>query len=145
VANFKKIRWSEMNVELVLARRMLKRSLPIYTLVPIFFLIKSQESMVTSLVSGLIVASGFYLGAFLMSFAAKVSLNFYYFSALFGYVARLIYIFGFLLLFRSLYPVDEMAMSMTVPIVFLSMLFLEMAMVIKRKDTDLDWANDNSS
>jgi hypothetical protein len=25
------------------------------------------------------------------------------------------------------------------------MLFLEMAMVIKRKDTDLDWANDNSS
>ena len=93
MANFKKIRWSEMNVELVLARRMLKRSLPIYTLVPIFFLIKSQESMVTSLVSGLIVASGFYLGAFLMSFAAKVSLNFYYFSALFGYVARLIYIY----------------------------------------------------
>ncbi|MDB4823400.1 hypothetical protein OAH44_01570 [Acidimicrobiia bacterium] len=145
MANFKKIRWSEMNVELVLARRMLKRSLPIYTLVPIFFLIKSQESMVTSLVSGLIVASGFYLGAFLMSFAAKVSLNFYYFSALFGYVARLIHIFGFLLLFRSFYPIDEMAMSMTVPIVFLSMLFLEMAMVIKRKDTDLDWANDNSS
>ena len=145
MANFKKIRWSEMNVELVLARRMLKRSLPIYTLVPIFFLIKSQESMVTSLVSGLIVASGFYLGAFLMSFAAKVSLNFYYFSALFGYVARLIYIFGFLLLFRSFYPIDEMAMSMTVPIVFLSMLFLEMAMVIKRKDTDLDWVNDNSS
>ena len=134
-----------MNVELVLARRMLKRSLPIYTLVPIFFLIKSQASLVTSLVSGLIVASGFYLGAFLMSFAAKVSLNFYYFSALFGYVARLIYIFGFLLLFRSFYPIDEMAMSMTVPIVFLSMLFLEMAMVIKRKDTDLDWANDNSS
>ena len=103
------------------------------------------ESMITSLVSGLIVASGFYLGAFLMSFAANISLNFYYFSALFGYVARLIYIFGFLLLFRNLYPIDEMAMSLTVPIVFLSMLFLEMAMVIKRKDTDLDWANDNSS
>ena len=127
-----------MNVELVLATRMLKRSIPIYTIVPLFFLIKSTESMVTSLVSGLI-------GAFLMSFAAKISLNFYYFSALFGYVVRLIYIFGFLLLFRNIYPIDEMAMSLTVPIVFLSMLFLEMAMVIKRKDTDLDWANDNSS
>jgi len=134
-----------MNVELVLATRMLKRSIPIYTIVPLFFLIKSTESMVTSLVSGLIVASGFYLGAFLMSFAAKISLNLYYFSALFGYVLRLIYIFGFLLLFRNIYPIDEMAMSLTVPIVFLSMLFLEMAMVIKRKDTDLDWANDNSS
>jgi hypothetical protein len=134
-----------MNVELVLATRMLKRSIPIYTIVPLFFLIKSTESMVTSLVSGLIVASGFYLGAFLMSFAAKISLNLYYFSALFGYVVRLIYIFGFLLLFRNIYPIDEMAMSLTVPIVFLSMLFLEMAMVIKRKDTDLDWANDNSS
>ena len=134
-----------MNVELILATRMLKRSLPIYTLVPLLFLIKSTESMITSLISGLIVASGFYLGAFLMSFAANISLNFYDFSALFGYVARLIYIFGFLILFRSLYPIDEMAMSLTVPIVFLSMLFLEMAMVIKRKDTDLDWANDNSS
>ena len=134
-----------MNVELVLATRMLKRSIPIYTIVPLFFLIKSIESMVTSLVSGLIVASGFYLGAFLMSFAAKISLNSYYFSALFGYVVRLIYIFGLLLLFRNIYPIDEMAMSLTVPIVFLSMLFLEMAMVIKRKDTDLDWANDNSS
>ena len=134
-----------MNVELILATRMLKRSFPIYTLVPLLFLIKSTESMITSLVSGLIVASGFYLGAFLMSFAANILLNFYYFSALFGYVARLIYIFGFLLLFRNLYPIDEMAMSLTVPIVFLSMLFLEMAMVIKRKDTDLDWVNDNSS
>jgi len=90
-----------MNVELILATRMLKRSFPIYTLVPVLFLIKSTESMITSLVSGLIVASGFYLGAFLMSFAANISLNFYYFSALFGYVARLIYIFGFLLLFRK--------------------------------------------
>ena len=44
-----------------------------------------------------------------------------------------------------LYSIDELAMSLTVPIVFLSMLFLEMAMVIKRKDRDLDWANDNSS
>ena len=59
-----------MNVELILATRMLKRSLPIYTLVPLLFLIKSTESMITSLISGLIVASGFYLGAFLMSFAA---------------------------------------------------------------------------
>tara|TARA_B110000263_G_scaffold50103_1_gene41855 strand:- start:3850 stop:4254 length:405 start_codon:yes stop_codon:yes gene_type:complete len=134
-----------MNVELILATRMLKRSLPIYTLVPLLFLIKSKESMITSLISGLIVASGFYLGAFLMSFAANISLNFYYFSALFGYVARLIYIFGFLLLFRNLYYIDEMAMALTVPIVFLSMLFLEMAMVIKRKDTDLDWVNDNNS
>ena len=55
------------------------------------------------------------------------------------------FIFGLLLLLRSLYSIDEWAMSLTVPIVFLSMLFLEMAMVIKRKDTDLDWANDNSS
>ena len=76
---------------------------------------------------------------------AKISLSFYYFSAIFGYIFRLIFIFGLLLLFRSLYSIDELAMSLTVPIVFLSMLFLEMAMVIKRKDRDLDWANDNSS
>ena len=97
------------------------------------------------LASSIIVAIGFYLGAVIMSYAAKVSLNFYYFAAIFGYLFRLIFIFGLLLLLRSLYSIDELAMSLTVPIVFLSMLFLEMAMVIKRKDTDLDWANDNSS
>ena len=112
---------------------------------PTSFLIRSQNAFVTSLASSIIVAIGFYLGAVIMSYAAKVSLNFYYFAAIFGYLFRLIFIFGLLLLLRSLYSIDELAMSLTVPIVFLSMLFLEMAMVIKRKDTDLDWANDNSS
>ena len=134
-----------MNVELVLATRMLKRSSVIYILFPLFFLLRSQNAFVTSLVSGIIVAVGFYLGAVIMSYSAKISLSFYYFAAIFGYIFRLIFIFGLLLLFRSLYSIDELAMSLTVPIVFLSMLFLEMAMVIKRKDTDLDWANDNSS
>jgi hypothetical protein len=124
---------------------MLFRAAPIYLLVPILFLIKSVDSFLTSLISGIIVAVGFYLGAFIMSYAAKISLNFYYFAALFGYFFRLIFIFGLLLFFKNIYPIDSLAMSLTVPIVFLAMLFIEMAMVIKRKDIDLDWANDNRS
>ena len=135
----------KMNVEIELAKRMLLRSIPIYVGVPVAFYFKSFESFVTSMGSSIIVAAGFFLGAFLMSFAAKISLNFYYFAALFGYVFRLIFIFGFLLLLKKVYPTDDLAMSLTVPIVFLTMLFIEMTMVIKRKDTDLDWANDNSS
>lgn len=134
-----------MNVEIALAKRMLFRAAPIYFLVPILFLIKSVDSFLTSLISGIIVAVGFYLGAFIMSYAAKISLNFYYFAALFGYFFRLIFIFGLLLFFKNIYPIDSLAMSLTVPIVFLAMLFIEMAMVIKRKDIDLDWANDNRS
>jgi hypothetical protein len=135
----------KMNVEIELAKRMLLRSIPIYVGVPVAFYFKSLESFVTSMGSSIIVAVGFFLGAFLMSFAAKISLNFYYFAALFGYVFRLIFIFGFLLLLKRVYSTDDLAMSLTVPIVFLTMLFIEMTMVIKRKDTDLDWANDNSS
>ena len=134
-----------MNVEIELAKRMLFRSSPIYVLVPVLFYFKSQEAFFTSLYSSVIVATGFFLGAVIMSYAANISLNFYYFAALFGYVFRLIFIFGFLLLLKSVYSVDNLAMSLTVPIVFLAMLFIEMTMVIKRKDTDLDWANDNSS
>ena len=134
-----------LNVEIEIAKRMLLRSSPIYVLTPIVFLLRSQEGFLSSLFSSLIVASGFLLGAVIMSYAAKISLNFYYFAALFGYVFRLIFIFGFLLLLKSVYSVDNLAMSLTVPIVFLAMLFIEMTMVIKRKDTDLDWANDNSS
>jgi len=135
----------KMNVEIELAKRMLYRSSPIYVIVPVLFYFKSQESFFTSLYSSVIVASGFFLGAVIMSYAAKISLNFYYFAALFGYIFRLIFIFGFLLLLKNVYSIDDLAMSLTVPIVFLTMLFIEMAMVIKRKDTDLDWANDNSS
>ena len=134
-----------LNVEIEIAKRMLLRSSPIYVLTPIVFLLRSQEAFLSSLFSSLIVASGFLLGAVIMSYAAKISLNFYYFAALFGYVFRLIFIFGFLLLLKSVYSVDNLAMSLTVPIVFLAMLFIEMTMVVKRKDTDLDWANDNSS
>ena len=64
-----------MNVEIALAKRMLFRAAPIYLLVPILFLIKSVDSFLTSLISGIIVAVGFYLGAFIMSYAAKISLN----------------------------------------------------------------------
>ena len=135
----------KMNVEIELAKRMLLRSIPIYVGVPVAFYFKSFESFVTSMCSSIIVAVGFFLGAFIMSFSAKISLNFYYFAALFGYVFRLIFIFGFLLLLKKVYSTDDLAMSLTVPIVFLTMLFIEMTMVIKRKDTDLDWANDNSS
>ena len=134
-----------LNIEIEIAKRMLLRSFPIYVLTPIVFLLRSQEAFFSSLFSALIVATGFFLGAVIMSYAAKISLNFYYFAALFGYVFRLIFIFGFLLLLKSVYSVDNLAMSLTVPIVFLAMLFIEMTMVIKRKDTDLDWANDNSS
>ncbi len=134
-----------MNVEIELAKRMLLRASPVYLMVPLLFFIKSQEAFFTSLYSSGIVALGFFLGAVIMSYAAKISLNFYYFAALFGYVFRLIFIFGFLLLLQRVYSVDALAMSLTVPIVFLTMLFIEMTMVIKRKDTDLDWANDNSS
>ena len=134
-----------LNVEIEIAKRMLLRSSPIYVLTPIVFLLRSHEACLSSLFSSLIVASGFLLGAVIMSYASKISLNFYYFAALFGYVFRLIFIFGFLLLLKSVYSVDNLAMSLTVPIVFLAMLFIEMTMVIKRKDTDLDWANDNSS
>ena len=134
-----------LNVEIEIAKRMLLRSSFIYVLTPIVFLLRSQEAFFSSLFSALIVATGFFLGAVIMSYSAKISLNFYYFAALFGYVFRLIFIFGFLLLLKSVYSVDNLAMSLTVPIVFLAMLFIEMTMVIKRKDTDLDWANDNSS
>ena len=96
--NFKKTRTRSMNVELVLATRMLKRASIIYILCPLLFLIRSQNAFVTSLASSIIVAVGFYLGAVIMSYAAKISLNFYYFAAIFGYLFRLIFIFGLLLL-----------------------------------------------
>ena len=108
-----------MNVEIELAKRMLFRSSPIYVLVPVLFYFKSQEAFFTSLYSSVIVATGFFLGAVIMSYAAKISLNFYYFAALFGYVFRLIFIFGFLLLLKSVYSVDNLAMSLTVPILSL--------------------------
>ena len=48
-----------MNVELVLATRMLKRASVIYILCPLLFLIRSQNAFVTSLASSIILQLDF--------------------------------------------------------------------------------------
>ena len=55
-----------MNVELVLATRMLKRASIIYILCPLLFLIRSQNAFVTSLASSII--SGLLVGLLVQNF-----------------------------------------------------------------------------
>ena len=74
-----------MKVEVVLVKRMIKRSIPLYLGVLILSLIRSQEAFVTSLIASLTVTFAFMLNAYMQSYAASISINLFYVSALFGF------------------------------------------------------------
>ena len=74
-----------MKVEVVLVKRMIKRSIPLYIGVLILSLIRSQEAFVTSLVASVTVTFVFLLNAYMQSYAASISINLFYVSTLFGF------------------------------------------------------------
>ena len=104
-----------MKVEVVLVKRMIKRSIPLYLGVLIFSLIRSEEAFVTSLIASFTVTFAFLLNAYMQSYAASI-----------------------LLAFRVAYPMDLVILPISVIILFIGMLAIESFTLLK-KDRDLDW------
>ena len=64
-----------MKVEVILVKRMIKRSIPLYLLLLIVSLVRSQEEFVTSLIASVTVTFVFLLNAYMQSYAASISIN----------------------------------------------------------------------
>ena len=127
-----------MKVEVVLVKRMIKRSIPLYLGVLIFSLIRSEEAFVTSLIASFTVTFAFLLNAYMQSYAASISINLFYVSALFGFFLRIGLTILILLAFRVAYPMDLVILPISVIILFIGMLAIESFTLLK-KDRDLDW------
>ena len=127
-----------MKVEVILVKRMIKRSIPLYLLLLIVSLVRSQEAFVTSLIASLTVTFVFLLNAYMQSYAASISINLFYVSALFGFFLRIALTILILLAFKVAYPMDLVILPISVIILFVGMLAIESITLLK-KDKDLDW------
>ena len=128
----------QMNVEVKLVHRMLKRSVPLYVAVLFFSYLRSEQAFVTSLIASFTVTFIFLLNAYIQSYTAAISIKLYYFSSLFGYFIRVGLTILILILFNRAYPMDLVILALSVSVLFLGMLALEAFMLLK-KDKDLDW------
>ena len=127
-----------MKVEVELAKRMIKRSVPLYALVLVITLFISQEAFVTGIIASFTVTFVFLLNAYTQSYTAAISIKLYYFSSLFGYFIRVGLTIIILVLFNLAYPMDLVVLTLSVSVLFLGMLGIEAFMLLK-KDRDLDW------
>jgi len=127
-----------MKVEVILVKRMIKRSIPLYLLLLIVSLVRSQEAFVTSLIASVTVTFVFLLNAYMQSYAASISINLFYVSALFGFFLRIALTILILLAFKVAYPMDLVILPISVIILFVGMLAMESITLLK-KDKDLDW------
>ena len=127
-----------MKVEVELAKRMIKRSVPLYALVLVITLFISQEAFVTGIIASFTVTFVFLLNAYTQSYTAAISIKLYYFSSLFGYFIRVGLTIIILVLFNIAYPMDLVVLTLSVSVLFLGMLGIEAFMLLK-KDRDLDW------
>ena len=127
-----------MKVEVILVKRMIKRSIPLYLLLLIVSLVRSQEAFVTSLIASVTVTFVFLLNAYMQSYAASISINLFYVSALFGFFLRIAITILILLAFKVAYPMDLVILPISVIILFVGMLAIESITLLK-KDKDLDW------
>ena len=128
----------QMNVEVKLVHRMLKRSVPLYVVVLFFSYLRSEQAFVTSLIASFTVTFIFLLNAYIQSYTAAISIKLYYFSSLFGYFIRVGLTILILMLFNLAYPMDLVILALSVSVLFLGMLALEAFMLLK-KNKDLDW------
>ena len=128
----------QMEVEVILVKRMIKRSIPLYLLLLIVSLVRSQEAFVTSLIASVTVTFVFLLNAYMQSYAASISINLFYVSALFGIFLRIALTILILLAFKVAYPMDLVILPISVIILFVGMLAIESITLLK-KDKDLDW------
>ncbi len=127
-----------MKVEVILVKRMIKRSIPLYLLLLIVSLVRSQEAFVTSLIASVTVTFVFLLNAYMQSYAASISINLFYVSALFGFFLRIALTILILLAFKVAYPMYLVILPISVIILFVGMLAIESITLLK-KDKDLDW------
>ena len=129
-------------IEAIISKNIAKRGLivaPILALV--FGLLQGWPGAVAALVGVAIVVVNFLLGGYLMSRAARVSMNMYHAAALFGFLIRLGLITVSMLFIANVTDLDRMAMGISVVVSYLVLLSWEAVAVMNGAERDLEWTN----
>ncbi len=104
-------------------------------------LIQGWSGAIAALVGVAIVVGNFLLGGWIMSRAARVSMNLYHAAALFGFLIRLGLITVTMLIIANVTDLDRMAMGISVVVSYLVLLSWEAVAVMNGAERDLEWSN----
>ena len=132
----------ERPIEAIIGKNIAKRSLfvaPVLAL--IFGILEGWLGVVASLVGVAIVVGNFLLGGWIMSRAARVSMNMYHAAALFGFLIRLGLITVTMLFIANVTNLDRMAMGISVVVSYMVLLSWEAVAVMNGAERDLEWSN----
>jgi hypothetical protein len=129
-------------IEAIISRNIAKRGLIVAPILALIFgLLQGWPGAVASLVGVAIVVVNFLLGGYLMSRAARVSMNMYHAAALFGFLIRLGLITASMLVIANVTDLDRMAMGISVVVSYLVLLSWEAVAVMNGAERDLEWTN----
>ena len=132
----------ERPIEAIISKHIAKRGLVVAPILALVFgLLQGWPGAVAALVGVAIVVANFLLGGFIMSRAARVSMNMYHAAALFGFLIRLGLITVSMLIIANVTDLDRMAMGISVVVSYLVLLSWEAAAVMNGAERDLEWSN----
>ena len=132
----------ERPIEAIISRHIAKRGLIVAPILALIFgLLQGWSGAVAALIGVAIVVGNFLLGGWIMSRAARVSMNMYHAAALFGFLIRLGLITVTMLIIANVTDLDRMAMGISVVVSYLVLLSWEAVAVMNGAERDLDWSN----
>ena len=132
----------ERPIEAIISKHIAKRGLVVAPILALVFgLLQGWPGAVAALVGVAVVVANFLLGGFIMSRAARVSMNMYHAAALFGFLIRLGLITVSMLIIANVTDLDRMAMGISVVVSYLVLLSWEAVAVMNGAERDLEWSN----
>jgi len=132
----------ERPIEAIISRHIAKRGLIVAPILALIFgILEGWAGAIAALVGVAIVVGNFLLGGWIMSRAARVSMNLYHAAALFGFLIRLGLITMTMLIIANVTNLDRMAMGVSVVVSYLVLLSWEAVAVMNGAERDLEWSN----
>lgn len=132
----------ERPIEAIISRHIAKRGLVVAPILALIFgILQGWPGAAAALVGVAIVVANFLLGGYLMSRAARVSMNMYHAAALFGFLIRLGLITVSMLIIANVTDLDRMAMGISVVVSYLVLLSWEAVAMMNGAERDLEWSN----
>ena len=132
----------ERPIEAIISRHIAKRGLIVAPILALMFgLLQGWSGAIAALVGVAVVVGNFLLGGWIMSRAARVSMNMYHAAALFGFLIRLGLITVTMLAIANVTNLDRVAMGISVVVSYLVLLSWEAVAVMNGAERDLEWSN----
>jgi len=129
-------------IEAIIGKNIAKRAVFVAPILMVGFgLFRGWEGAFAAAVGVAIVAGNFVLGGFIMSTAARLSLNLYHAAALFGFIIRLGLITASMLLIAAVTDIDRSAMGISVVVSYLVLLSWEAVAITRGAERDIEWSN----